>query len=146
MSAPASEMVREIARELEVAGEQGQTMSVAALRDHFELGHDDLLEALDALREHGQAVEAAPGEWRGPMADELPQPEPPRVRVSVADEEPPEREPLPRGTLLSSSGATVRLTPGVADALNAEALGAIVKAGIEEAKALGEPFVLEVSG
>lgn len=152
MAAPADEQLRELSRLLVIASETGDARSFPSLQEELGVGHDDLAGMLDRLREHGQAIEAAPGEWRGPMADELPreqepeaEPESPRVRVDAPADDLPE----PGRGFLSEAvtfGATVRLTPGVAAALDAPALGAIVKAGIDEAKEAGVPFILEVLG
>lgn len=142
------EMTRELERLLVVAAEEGRTLALSEMQGELGVGHDDLGEMLDALREKGTAVEAAPSEWRGPMVDEMPPSEPApdqerRVRVSVGEND---REQLaPRATALSvGMDATVKLTPAVAAALSAEALGEVVKAGIAEANKAGDAFVLEV--
>lgn len=155
MSAPAGEVVRELERDLLVASESGETRTFAELQDTYGLGHEDLAAALDTLREHGKAVEAAPGEWRGPMADELGSGPPAGagesadgagpVVVSVGEGEPEDERPPARW--LSESAQvqpTVRLTMAIADALEPQSLGALVKAGIEEARGDGVPFWLEV--
>lgn len=151
MSAPATDDLRELARLLVVAAETGEPREFASLQEELALGHDDMAVALDSLREHGQAQELAPGMWSGPDGESrLPNPAP---RLTVAaptpedddDEDAAEFGELPRGsTSLLEAGATVRLTVGVAAALDAPALGAIVQAGISEAHEQGLPFVLVV--
>lgn len=154
MAAPATEELRELARELTIAAEQGETRRFDELREQLGMGHEDLEQALGTLREHGQAVEASPGEWRGPLMDELEGGRPAgadddeRVRVSVPDasEAGEEEEPAQAGgaalDFLAPGDATVRLNRAIADALDDESLGKIVKAGL--AGSGDEVFVLEV--
>lgn len=158
MSAPAGETLRELERELLIASEQGETRAFGDLQGQLGVGHGQLEEALDTLREHGKAVEAAPGEWRGPMADELgegpvngsqPEAEEPRVEVHVGGEDEPGAISAVDGSRVEfypppADQPTVRLTFAIADALEPASLGALVKAGISEAKEHGEPFWLEV--
>lgn len=160
MSAPANEDIRELERLLVVAADLGEARSEASLREELGLGAHDLQSVLGLLREHGKAFEETPGEWRGPLMDEGANAP---VVVSVSDAVDPDASPaamhaaaleamahrgpdmtaLPFAPALSA-GATVQLTPGVAAALSAEALGAVVKAGIDEAIAAGMPFVLRI--
>lgn len=149
MSAPASEDLRELERLLVVAAETGEPREFASLREELAIGHDDMQKALDTLREHGKAQEVAPGMWSGPEAGAVSVPPAPVV-VSA-----PEPEPLAdldegyadaatREAMRFDVAPTVRLTVAIANALDPDALGKLVKAGIEEASAAGETFTLEV--
>lgn len=151
MAGAATEDLRELARLLLIASEQGETCTTAALQDELGAGHDDLMGMLNTLREHGQAVEAAPGEWRGPMADEVDRvaaAEAPRVGVHIDDGD-AEQSPAATGSAFAVRGpmvngeATVRITRAIADALEDGALGALVKAGLAGVED-GELFVMEV--
>lgn len=156
MSAPATSDMREIERLLMVAAETGQNLTVTALMGEVP-GVDvaGITATLQALREVGKAFEDAPGEWRGPYEDEIAavaagEPEP--IVVSVPAPETPDEGPPDwfgqsdnRRRPQVSAGPTVKLTPAIAAALSAESLGAVVKAGIDEADKAGIPFILEVS-
>jgi biotin operon repressor len=154
MSEPANEETRELGRTLLIAAESGQTRHLAELREEMGVSTAELSQMLDTLREHGQAVEVAPGEWRGPLADEVEAAaaplEPVRVSVPANAEDngegrlsPPETfDPLRSGVQVFAP--TVRLTMAIANALEPEALGALVKAGISESEERNETFVLEV--
>jgi hypothetical protein len=156
MAAPASEDLRELERVLTAAAERGESCSVGGLREEMDVGTAELSAMLDTLREHGKAVEEAPGEWRGPLMDEIdaaaPAAEPLRVVVNADVPEAREVEeiPIPRGrtewtTMGYEQGSqpTVRLTRAIAEALDADALGKLVKAGLED---VGDGvFVLEVT-
>lgn len=164
MSAPASSDLRELERELLMAAERGETLSIAEMQEIAGAGHDDLMAMLDTLREHGKAVEDAPGDWRGPLQDELDaiaaadrKPDP--VRVSVPDHESEngggraaelaelagrqriETEPAPAEWF--GPDPTVRLTRSIAEALDAEALGKVVQAALQGLDD-SEPFLLEI--
>lgn len=157
MAAPATEEVRELERLLVIASDLGEARSFASLREELGIGHEDLEAALGVLREHGKAQELTPGEWSGPDGDAL-EPEhvaeAERVVVSVSgpDGESVEddRAPLGRAEVSVQTGSwaiepTVRLTMAIAQSLDAQALGALVKAGIDDAATReGEVFVLEV--
>lgn len=159
---PAGPDLRELERLLVVAAETGETMTRARVQDEFQVGAGDADGMLSALREHGKAVEVAPGEWRGPTQDELDRApaEPERVVVDVPDENGDGAGTDDVMAQLQAGGRgggwtgarvaqvlgepTVRLTRGIAEALDAEAVGKLVKAaldGLEE----GEIFVLEVT-
>lgn len=138
-------------------GEQGQTITEAELRELFGIGHGDLLEVLNALREEGTAVNVLPSEWRAARPDELPgdedEGEPADVEAALdhfdgvegrpSRTERPAVHPSARSAAsLSFGGGTVVLTKAVARALDAQTLGAIVTAGIEDAG--DEAFILRV--
>lgn len=161
MAAPANEMLRELERVLTLAADSGEPAARASLQAELGVGGDELQSMLDELRAHGKAVEVTPGEWRGPLAEDgAAEPQPvtvsapePENQDELSDEQVrawfarQDREPMaaPMPAVDMVSGATVRLTPAVADALDPEALGKLVKAGIDEAKAVGLPFILEVA-
>lgn len=156
VSAPASEDLRELERLLLVASESGESREFGTLREELAMGHDDLTEALSTLREHGKAHEEAPGYWTGgsdeastgPVVVSVPDPvdEADDLRSAAALE----RFDRGRGggAFTSESaavaGATIRLTVAVANALDAESLGKLVKAGIAEAVEQEQPFTMEV--
>jgi hypothetical protein len=158
MSAPATETLREIERDLRLATEDTERGMVTfpELREKHGLGHDDLEAALDILRTHGKAVEDAPGEWRGPFEDEKRQEVAPAPRVQVsADPEIPDDDDAhaavaeamrgsARVPLFRTEGSqpNVRINVAIANALDAESLGNLVKAGIADLE--GDVFTLEV--
>lgn len=169
MAAPASEEVRELERLLVIAADSGEPVAFAKLQEELGMGHGDLEAALDVLRAHGKASEVAPGEWSGGEglsaveADEG-EPEPVRVSVGEGEGEAPAtadeiaaraealaaRDGAPAEHLAQGWGSigaepTVRLTFAIASTLTAEVLGALVKAGIDDAATReDETFVLEV--
>lgn len=142
--------VAEVGTILDRKRDQGEMASFAELREETGVGHDDLKDVLDTLRESGQMVEAAPGEFRRPFDDEVaggaaesrPAPEP--DEEPLAEEAPRLGAERPRPRVTSPEGECL-LTMGVAKALGAEALGKLVAAGIEEAAEQGGAFVLRVS-
>jgi hypothetical protein len=155
MAAPASEDLRELERLLTVAAETDDRVTVAQVREEFEVGHNDAMGMLNTLREHGKAVEVAPGEWQGPSLDELDGAQQGPGPVVVRTPDPPDQleedeQAAPReapqwGTAFAGgSEPTVRLTMAIAEALDAEAIGKLVKAAIEGVED-GEVFVLEVT-
>lgn len=169
MAAPASEDLRELERDLELAAERGETVTRAEVQEKYGAGAGDVDEMLNVLREHGKAFEVAPGEWRGPTLAELEEAraavvEPPRVKVSVPDGDGDvdpdfaaraERlsDAITRRRLLGATGErvamvagepTVRLTRAIAAALDADALGKVVQAALDGLED-GEVFVLEVT-
>jgi hypothetical protein len=126
MSAPATEDLRELERLLLVAAETDETRGVEGLCEELGIVPSVMAGLLDELREHGKAIEAAPGEWRGPMQDELDEvdvePEPPRVVVSSMEAvsggvEAQEVAPW-RRSAVDSVPPHVRLTMGIAHALD----------------------------
>lgn len=165
MSAPATEDVRELERLLVIAADSGEPVSFAKLQEELGLGHADLRASLDVLREHGKASEVTPGEWSGgeglSAVEAEGDPEPVRVSVGESESSPTADEIDSRAEALiardgqptelaqgwGSIGAepTVRLTFAIASTLSAEVLGALVKAGIDDAATReDETFVLEV--
>lgn len=145
---PVHEMAREVAMALVNAREQGETVPEAKLREDFGLGHDDLRGILEQLAGRGMAQEVTPGDWESidTREEEPVEADSGRVRVNVPEpgDEPEaqEEEPFAPEPFLMSQ-PTVRLTVAIADALDAEALGKLVKAGIEDS-ADDEVFVLEI--
>lgn len=152
MSAPATEELREIENMLVAASEQGETLMTAAVAEQLGLDGDEAHEALVTLSQHGKAEQVAPGEWTQPdpaeRRAEAKAEAAGRVRVALGEEahdlEPGETH---ERALLSEAPAlapTVRLTMAIAKAMTAEALGGLVKAGIDDADTRGETFTLEV--
>lgn len=148
----------------------GEMVSFEELRTETGVGHDDMTDVLNVLRERGDAIEGAPGEWRRPFDDELEDLQASSASAGEGEEEPVVgaasersseddlsefegrlRERRGRAVLGEAVSARltddgeVRLTVGVAVALGPEALGKLVEAGIAEAKAAERPFVLRVS-
>jgi hypothetical protein len=142
---------------LETARDAGEgAVSRAVLQQEAALGATDLETALDWLRERGQLVEDAPGEYRQPYDDE--------VTADVVDERPQEngsgelvRPAVPRtaqapGLQEPLTGATAIVGPlgamrtvipmSWAEALPPEALGALVAAGVKDAKSKGRACVI----
>lgn len=153
MSAPASEDLRELERLLLVAREQGESIEFAQLREELQIGHDDLMTALSTLSEHGKAHEEAPGFWtggadedRGPVVVSVAAPadEPDGSEAAAVALDRLDRREAPALAEYATAGPTIRLTVAVANALDAESLGKLVKAGIDEAVAEHRDFTLEV--
>lgn len=124
-------------------------LSMGELRELTGLGHEDLTAVLDELREAGAAVEAAPGEWRGPYEDEAGEA---AARAAMdrrdgRDEELDEEDPGPspfREERPSEEASEVVLTTLIASALDSETIGKLVQAGINEASSERRAFVLRV--
>lgn len=145
--------MEDVKHKLVVAGEQGEMLPFDALRSEVGIGHEDLTDVLDALREAGDAVEGAPGEWRPPYDDER-EARSASAPASEAEEEgagdgpPPARRARRRqhdsDAVLNGEPGGVVLTMAVASALDAETIGKLVEAGIAEAKQNDQPFVLRV--
>ena len=154
--------LEEVSNVLRRLREQGEGVVTAErIRGEVGIGHEDLTDVLAELRERGEISEEAPGEWAVAGEDDG------EVGVSLSDAEANARAAMDRmdgkdrrrpaasgdsatppfagvprsGTV---AGATTRLTVGVADALDAETLGSLVKAGIEEAKQAGVAYSLLV--
>lgn len=131
------------------------------------MGHGDLDAALEELRTAGEASEVAPDEFESIPEDVREQRE--RARAGEEEPEPEPAAPAPMPTVPaphemslaeaerragrgapSTGGAPppaekrVELPAGVAAALDVEALGRIVTAGVEEAKTVGARFVLVI--
>lgn len=167
MSDRAAPAARDVEALLTAATEQNETWTIERLMDELGTSESDVAEALDQLRSVGKAMEDTPGEWRGPYEyerrSEVGEPGPVTVTVSEDDGEP--GETFVRDTftgrpgtrleehageygavwegVVESQPVSARLTRGMATALGAEALGALVQAGIEETPE-GQPFTLEV--
>ena len=141
MSAPASEDLRELERLLDIGREVGAAVSIASLREDLGVGHDDLQTMLDVLREHGKAVEESPGAWIG--GDGAP-PAPAPVEVTLPQGYDPEHGEIRDARELDEPPAiaSVRLTRGMVAALEPDALGKLIQAGIADAAGA---FILEIS-
>lgn len=127
------------------ASDENRNATAEELRAEVGIGHDDLAEVLSTLRERGEVVEDAPGEWRRPYDDERTAPDrsddaaedvseggapaPGRAPARVAEEQPT---------------SIVTLTMAVAAALDAETMGKLVEAGIAEANDERREFVLRI--
>lgn len=149
MSAPAGEDLRELERLLTVAADEGVSAAEAYLQDELGVGRTDLMRMLDTLREHGKAVEVAPGEWGqgdGPAAAEEAAVAPVVVQTAEVDE-PEAGVALDDPRLTSFEGAQeyiaehlqsaraashVRLSRGMVAALEPDALGKLIQAGIDD--------------
>lgn len=138
-------MVRE---ELERAGDTTERRRTRQqLQVACGVGSGDLEASLDELRAEGLVTEVAPGEWEW-ISEEL------REERAVARGEAPAAEPEERERVTaieSGSGrvefardAHVSMPRGVVAVLDEQALGALVKAGIENVGE-GETFVFEVT-
>jgi hypothetical protein len=128
-------------------GDENSTATIETLREEVGIGHDDLSEVLQALRERGQAVEDSPGEWRRPFDGELdgaPDGEREMTEDDASEGPAPKRRDRAAPAVAAGDGEVV-LTMAVAGALDAETIGKLVEAGIGEAKADGRAFVLRVS-
>lgn len=150
----------EVGTLLDRARDAGEAMGIGAIREEVGIGHGDLEEVLNELREAGEAVEATPGEWRRPFDDEVPGAAEPGelLHVHESSEETlaeaeeraggrpapaPASRPSPAASVAADVGE-VRLTMAVASALEAETIGKLVEAGIAEAKEQARAFVLRV--
>jgi hypothetical protein len=143
-----------VANELALARDAGEMRSVSALQEACGVGHEDLMAVLDVMRERGSAVEAAPGEWRQPFEDEV---APPAAEDAPQAPEAPGGMSLAEAEMRTGPGragtvparalvgeATASLPRAMADVLDAAAIGALVKAGIESCP-VGQTFVFEVT-
>jgi hypothetical protein len=146
------ELVRD---ELERITDTGELASRARLREAVGLGAGDLERALGVLRDRGQASEVEPDGYRlvrdehdlvpGPGQPVVPEP-----GVSLAEAE----AAKPAGPMTAfqagdyreeyERSATVTMPRAMVDAIDADALGKILKAGIDAAPD-GEAFVFEVT-
>lgn len=152
-----SAIVGMVEDELRRISDRGELASRAVLREMVGLGAADLEQALDALREQGRASEVEPDGFRAGVE---PEPELPDVSGgshSAADAEelreraarwtPPPLKPgeadEPR-MLTYAPVAQVTMPRAVAAVLDAEALGQLLKAGID-ASAQDAPFIFEVT-
>lgn len=158
-------MVGLVRDEMRRVTDRGELASRAMLRDAVGIGAGDLQAVLDELRDHGEASEIEPDGYRlvadGQLAEEdaalaaevgprLDAGLPAHVTVEEAKEAGWEdRRPLSAvqvgGYREEYSGAAqVTMPRAVADVLDAAALGALLKAGIDTATP-GETFVFEVT-
>lgn len=132
------------------AADQGESMTIAALQEAAGVGREDLEATLEELTKRGEAVEEAPGEWRAPYEDERrdqrkPDERDERVRAALDGPAPRAGEAVLEGArALAGGGGEVVLTSAMANALGAETLGELVKAGIAEAAEQAREFVLVV--
>lgn len=155
----------DVRQRLIAAGEQGEMLTVAALREAIGIGHDDLTDVLNTLREAGDAVEGAPNEWRAPYDDELESRAGGEAAADDGSEEDADdergaaalrehderarRRGQPLVAPIAASGAApttgeVVLTMAVAKALDPETIGKLVEAGINESSEADRAFVLRV--
>lgn len=156
---------------LQRASDIGEQRSRAQLQQECGLGSGDLEAVLEELRGAGEATEVAPDAFEA-MSEEVREA---RAAARADDEdagaeEGADEEPEPHegrgpahlpslaeaeraaGRGAPSAGGAppvakreVRLTMGVAGALDEAALGQLVKAGIDEARGDGAVFILTVS-
>lgn len=147
--------------------EQGEPITEAELREELGIGHDDLTGVLTVLRERGDATNVAPAEWRAPYESEReeaaaddaataaldhfdgkngPAEEEDGAPASSRGEEPIERTPPPArdGRVIVAEAGNVTLTAKVLAAMDAETIGKLVKAGVEEASDASLPFIFRV--
>lgn len=144
------DLVRDVLRR---ATDVGEARSRAALQEEVGLGAGDLQGVLDVLFLAGEASEEAPDEI---VAAPQGEPVPAREPAAAAPEPGPPRpaEPQPRGPVSAFQAgsyreeyareSTVTMPRAMVDALEAPALGSLLKAGIEAAEE-GVPFVFEVT-
>lgn len=125
---------------LDRARDEGGGATLVALREEVGIGHEDLKDVLSVLRERGEAVEAAPGEWRRPFDDEQATQRSHAVEaedgedgVAVDDPAPVQRGARRGSVLVATDDGQVVLTAKVLQALDAETIGKIVQAGVEDA-------------
>lgn len=156
-------------RRMMAGGRQSPTFEM--LREHAGLGREDLVEELAALKAE-EAIHEEQGRFTVDgdepvhQVEEIPdliRPEPDfRPEADPTDEPPPDRTAAvvaeahtdaaahaqeggryaPPG--ISGDVGDVRLTVGMAQSLSEEALGGLVRAGIDEAQKANQPFVLRV--
>lgn len=134
-------MVELVRDELRRRSDTGGLASRAELREAVGVGASDLEAVLDALRELGEASEVEPDGFScgvqepaptgGAALDEEPEPMPPAERVRVAE-------------FAGGFDAQVMMPRAVANVLDAEALGKLLKAGIDTTPA-EETFTFEVT-
>lgn len=145
MSAPATEDLRELSRLLIVASEAGDVVTTAVLQDELGVGRTDLMRMLDTLREHGGATEVAPDEWSAGAGEEAQAEADAPVRVATAEVADEVDELAPTGHTMLDAGSGqfyqqigpvltshVRLSRGMVAALEPDALGKLIQAGIDD--------------
>lgn len=145
--------VGEVQAVLNRAGDAGEGLGFEALREEVGIGHDDLEDVLNHLRERGDAVESAPGEWRSPYEDEREGAAIPPAAESTQEGEPPPPPAKTPGTenvgrraapVPDDDESQIALTAKVLAAMDSETIGKIVEAGVAEAQADHKVFVLRV--
>lgn len=147
-------MVELVEDELRRASDVGELRSRAALQEALGMGSGDLDRALDALRDRGAVSEVEPDGFRlgveEPPGVAVPdRPGVPEPGVSLAEAE-ARAKPRPAGRAVRVGDvefervATVTMPRAMIAALDANALGALLIAGIEAAPE-GEAFVFEVT-
>jgi hypothetical protein len=157
VSAPA-ETIEGIRLKIVERSEQGETTHEADLREEFGIGHDDLLNVLNDLRERGEIVMELPSEWRAPVDGGVPNAEAEAALTRALDHRdgkdgddlPPEPDdgdrPFARQRpALAAGEGEIVLTKGVLTVMDDETIGKIVKAGVAEAGEVADEFVLRVA-
>lgn len=141
----ADEVMVELVRdELQRISDSGQLASRALLREQVGVGARDLDRALDVLRERGEASEVEPDGFRMSREDVQDAPDAPPA-VAAPQRTGDTRERISRvGDVEFAREATVTMPRAMVDAIDADALGKILKAGIDAAPA-GLSFVFEVT-
>lgn len=149
--------VEAVGNKLVEAGEQGKTVTEAEMREEFGIGHEDLTDVLNALREDGRAVNELPAEWRAPREDETEgEGEPDDDAAAEALDRfdgkdgargeqtaEPERGSAGRSSVALSAGSgNIVLTKSVLAVMSDETIGKMVRAGVESAD--GDDFTLRV--
>lgn len=137
--------------ELRRITDRGELASRSELQAAVGVGAGDLQAALDVLRDAGEASEVEPDGFRLGLEDDDEPPArvagAPGVTVEEFEEQPPRRVTAVQvGGYREEYGgpAQVTMPRAVAAVLDAQALGALVKAGIDTTDA-GETFVFEVT-
>lgn len=146
-------LMAEVEAEFARARDMSETRTLADLRDAVGAGHDDLMEVIGELQDGGRISEVAPGEYMraDPRGEHVPARRDhsegePGISLAEAERRLDRAGPV-RATMKVTPGSENRtvLSKGVARALDAETLGALVKAGIDEAIEEGRAFVFEVA-
>lgn len=142
-----------ILNELAQARDVSETRSFAELREATGLGHEDLTSVLEAMNAGGDVREETPGEYVLMHDDDIgvereSEVDDPGVSLEEAERRAAAGPMTPRRARRGETETAPRkvsLTRGVAAALDAAALGALVKAGIDEAAEQNATFVFEVT-
>lgn len=142
----------ELADALIVARDTNRLATVGELRERVGMGDGDVRRVLNALRESGEAVEEAPDMWRAPYeGDGVSTPGSSSGAATVADvrdeRDAPSHPVVMEGVRAQTAWPPAVVMPApVLAVMDNETVGAIVKAGVEDAARRGAPFVLEVRG
>ncbi len=139
------QVLDELARSTDV----GETRSRAQLQAACAIGAGDLDEVLRELHQGGLVSQVAPDEWEAAGVGELAatlhdEDAAPPVRAAPRADSRPVGLPPAAGHRSTVTTAQVSMPRAVADVLDAAALGALLKAGIETTNAR-EVFVFEVT-